>query len=426
MTRRTLPVPEYPLVSHDLLLYDTDARFLGSAGPFVEAGLAAGEPVFVVTGQRNADLLRDLFGAGPAGVTYAGAGPVSLPAQALTAYQARARVQGRTRVVGEIRWPAGTRRRIREWARFEALPNVVLVATGARHLCPYDVRTLPLGVLRAELRTRPGLPTAGGGWANPTYVATRDFSAACDGAALPEPPTGHRRFDVRGVREVADLRSFVARHARAGGLDAERVGLLVLCVHETVSVPLLAFGDPGGAEIAATAALALLLAAFDAAGADLKDLEIDLRLDLRTSGILPGLRPSAAGVRTTPRFRRVVFSAYVAASCLTVPGLAQPGAGTMLRAVACAATLLGGWPLLRWTIAPVIASGGRSVLCLGGPFIAYLCAVAASAPRSTMIPAAMGVITGLTALAACPGAVARASGRRTARHATKSRRVWPQ
>ncbi|MDX3854753.1 UbiA family prenyltransferase [Streptomyces sp. AK02-01A] len=166
----------------------------------------------------------------------------------------------------------------------------------------------------------------------------------------------------------------------------------------SVSMPLLAFiAVPGIAEVTAVMAFALLLATFDASGADLKDLETDLRLGIRTTGVLLGLTAAENGAATTRRFRLAVLISHALMSALCVLALVTAGTGTALRSAGAAALVLSVWPLLRHTMADTVRRGGRSVLFLGGPFVAYLCTAAALATRPARVAAAMGVVVGATA-----------------------------
>ncbi|MFG2236586.1 UbiA prenyltransferase family protein [Streptomyces sp. NPDC048723] len=169
----------------------------------------------------------------------------------------------------------------------------------------------------------------------------------------------------------------------------------------SVAAPLLAFTpSPTVAHVATTAALALVVTAFDVAGGDVKDLDTDLRGGLRTSGIVLGLRPTPHGITTSAAFRLTMTAGYAAVGTLCMTALIAASAGFPLLLAALAALLAGTLPLARHTVARVLAPGGRSVLFLLGPFAALLCATAALAPHATQVTEATGVVVGVTAAAA--------------------------
>ncbi|MFF7712432.1 UbiA family prenyltransferase [Streptomyces sp. NPDC007988] len=169
----------------------------------------------------------------------------------------------------------------------------------------------------------------------------------------------------------------------------------------SVAAPLLAFTPaPTAGQVATAAALALVVTAFDVAGGDVKDLVADLACGLRTSGIVLGLRPAPGGVATSPAFRWAMSVGYALAATLCVSALIAASARPPLLLAALGALLAGTVPLVRHTAVRVLAPGGSSVLFLLGPFLAVLCATAAWAQHPVRIVAAVGVVTGTTAVAA--------------------------
>ncbi|MFF4248738.1 UbiA family prenyltransferase [Streptomyces sp. NPDC001822] len=168
----------------------------------------------------------------------------------------------------------------------------------------------------------------------------------------------------------------------------------------SVAAPLVAFTpQPSAGLLSTAAALALVVSAFDVAGGDVKDLAVDLRAGLRTSGIALGLRDSPAGVTTSAAFGAAMAGGYAVVAALVVTALLTGSGNLPLLSCASAALLAGAVPLVRWTIGPVLAPGGRSVLFLAGPFVALLCATASWSPRPVQVVEAMGAVFGATAVA---------------------------
>ncbi|MFE0103316.1 anti-sigma factor RsbA family regulatory protein [Streptomyces sp. NPDC059009] len=219
--------------AHHLLLYGGDEQFLAAALPFARDGLAAGEPVFIATSRHNAALLRRHLGRRAAQVVFAPAHWYRTPAQALLAFHDRAHTTaGPSRVLGETPWAGLSEDQAREWTRYDALLNLALASTGAWHLCPYDTRALPTGVLHAAQLTHPALTTGQTHRPNPAHIAAEEFSAACDTVPLPDPPKGCAEFRFDGTRRLSELRAFTARLARDAALAPERIDSLLVCVDE--------------------------------------------------------------------------------------------------------------------------------------------------------------------------------------------------
>ncbi|MEU5901844.1 anti-sigma factor RsbA family regulatory protein [Streptomyces venezuelae] len=230
------PRPGGAAHAHHLLFYGSDEQFLAAALPFADDGLSAGESVFIATSRHNAALLRRHLGRQAAQVTFAPAHWHRSPAQALLAFHDRAHTTlGPSRVLGETPWVGLSEDQAREWTRYESLLNLALASTGAWHLCPYDTRALPSGVLHAAQLTHPALTTGTNHRPNPAHVNPEEFSAACDSVPLPDPPTGCAEFRFDGSRQLAELREFTARLARAAALPPERVDSLLVCVDEAAA-----------------------------------------------------------------------------------------------------------------------------------------------------------------------------------------------
>lgn len=169
----------------------------------------------------------------------------------------------------------------------------------------------------------------------------------------------------------------------------------------SVAAPLLAFTPaPTVGHLAAAAALALVVTAFDVAGGDVKDLETDLSAGLRTTAIVLGLRPGPHGVGTSTAFRLTMTVGYAVTGALCLTALLTASARLPLLLISLIALLAGTAPLARHTAGRRVSAGGRSVLFLAGPFVAVLGATAALAPRPAQVALSMSAVTGATLAAA--------------------------
>lgn len=240
--------------AHHLLLYGDDEQFLAAAVPFARGGLAAREPVFIATTGYNTALLRRHLGALATEVSFAPAGWYRTPAQALLAFHDKAHAApGRSRVLGETPWSGLASDQVREWTRYESLLTLALAATGAWHLCPYDTRALPSGVLHTAHLTHPALTTGAEHRPNPAYIVPERFSAACDTVPLPDPPKDCAEFRFDGPGQVAELREFTARLARRARLPTDRIEGLLVCVDEAAANAVRHGGGAGRCHIWTTA-----------------------------------------------------------------------------------------------------------------------------------------------------------------------------
>jgi anti-sigma regulatory factor (Ser/Thr protein kinase) len=137
---------------HEAFLYAGAAAFLEGTVPFVEAGLAAGEPVLVVVGAEKIDHMRDALGGDARRVAFADMAEVGAnPARIIPAWRdfLAAHDGGRgARGIGEPVYPERTPDELVECQRHEALLNVAFAAgVPWRLLCPYDTAALPAAVL---------------------------------------------------------------------------------------------------------------------------------------------------------------------------------------------------------------------------------------------------------------------------------------
>ena len=173
--------PAVPMLEHRALVYGSDSEFVGAAVPFLAEALERSEAAIVVTGERNAELLRDALGRQAERVEFAEqASWYRTPVGALDGYRAflRASLDAGApwvRVIGEPVWAGRSESETRIWTRYESLLNLVLSAEPATVLCPYDTRTVGGDTLDDARITHPHTVDRCGLATSPEYVDPTGF-----------------------------------------------------------------------------------------------------------------------------------------------------------------------------------------------------------------------------------------------------------
>jgi anti-sigma regulatory factor (Ser/Thr protein kinase) len=193
---------------HTALIYDSDDEMVGVVAPYLEAGLAAGEPTLAVLTRLNWAILRDALGPAADRVVYTDCDAFyTRPIAAIAAYDAALRGHAAAgdppvRVVGELPW-GPTEREWREWMGYEALLNASLSHHAATVLCSYDARILPDRLVDTALRTHPRTDTDGEPHANDRYESPEDVlrSLATPAMEIVLPPALELTDDVAVFRE---------------------------------------------------------------------------------------------------------------------------------------------------------------------------------------------------------------------------------
>lgn len=150
---------------HEAGIYGSDAEFRNLIVPFVEAGLAEGQPVIVGLNFRKADLVRSWL-SDPAAVTFiADRRLASTPARAIATYlryfESRVAMgAGQIRVAADVPYP-GNGGPFDGWDRYEAAINTVWQEYPVWRRCVYDAAAPP-EVLDVVERTHPHILSATG------------------------------------------------------------------------------------------------------------------------------------------------------------------------------------------------------------------------------------------------------------------------
>ena len=151
---------------HEAGFYASDAEFAALIVPFVEEGVAAGEPVIIGYDDRKAGLLRSWL-ADPSAVEFIGDKSLyATPGRAIATYRRLfefhlAMGAGQIRIAGDVPHP-GNGGRFEGWDRYEWAVNTVWQDFPVWGLCLYDTTTAPPAVLEVVERTHPRLVSPSG------------------------------------------------------------------------------------------------------------------------------------------------------------------------------------------------------------------------------------------------------------------------
>jgi anti-sigma regulatory factor (Ser/Thr protein kinase) len=197
---------------HEAGFYGSDAEFAALIVPFVEEGVAAGEPVIIGYDDRKANLLRSWL-ADPSAVEFIGDQSLyATPARAIATYRRlfefhTAMGAGQIRIAGDVPHP-GNGGRFEGWDRYEWAVNTVWQDFPVWGLCLYDATTAPPAVLDIVERTHPRLVSPSGRRrASQRYQDVPVFEGL-----LPAPDLLEA---ARPIVELTDRPAADARHALA-------------------------------------------------------------------------------------------------------------------------------------------------------------------------------------------------------------------
>jgi len=232
---------------HPGLLYRDDREYLAATVPFVRAAVDAGDPVLVAVPGEKLDLIRDALAGVADRVLFAdmavrGRNPGRILPTVLLPFAEKHR--GRhVSIVGEPTWPGRTATERAACAVHEALINTAFEGRHVSVLCPYDATRLDPAAVGNAWRTHPEMIDGGervpsGDYDDPLLVAESV------NVPLPPPPDGAVVLAYDCLKDLAEVRVFVRRHAGVL-LDADRSHELVLAVHELASNTIKHAGGPG-------------------------------------------------------------------------------------------------------------------------------------------------------------------------------------
>jgi anti-sigma regulatory factor (Ser/Thr protein kinase) len=227
------------VIVHSALAYGDTNQYIEATAPFVQGGLACGDPVLVVTTSENASALERALGAPGESVTFARAdGWYASQARALTRYlrfweEHQSRGARGLRMVVE---PMASSVPDEELDRVLALENElnhVLDGLPFSMLCSYDVRR-PGFIRDAIEATHPhvclGATIARSTrYVEPALAARRRLAAALP---IPTDAAYARSFNEHSLH---DARTFVRMTGHALGLPEERTVDLIFAAGEAIA-----------------------------------------------------------------------------------------------------------------------------------------------------------------------------------------------
>ena len=224
---------------HQGLLYATQQEFLAGTLPFIQRGLELGDLIWVKSTVRNANCLRAALGADARQVVFGDCSQwYRHPVRALAALNRAARKgagRQRLRMIGEPWYTASPGPQRTEQARHESLLNVALASADAAVLCTYDTRVVDDEVVAQVGMTHPELVVDGGARSSPDYIDPVLFTAGCDSAPLPEPPSSALQLAFDHLGQLATLRAFMTSYATWAGAAAQSVSQFVQAVDEVAT-----------------------------------------------------------------------------------------------------------------------------------------------------------------------------------------------
>jgi len=197
---------------HEAGFYGSDAEFRALIMPFVEEGIAAGEPVIIGYDDRKNALVRSWL-TDPSPVTFLADNSVyAAPARAIAAYRRlfefhAAIGAGQIRITGEVPH-AGNGGSFEGWDRYEAAVNTVWDDFPVWGLCLYDTATASAAVLDVAERTHPRIVAPSG-----AHRVNDRFQVVSLFEALPVAPDPLEK--TRPTVELADTSAAAARQVLA-------------------------------------------------------------------------------------------------------------------------------------------------------------------------------------------------------------------
>lgn len=238
---------------HEAFHYAGEDSFLRGTVPFVQDGVAAGQPVMVALVPARLDLLRHAVGSECArrvrwvDMAELGGNPSRI-IPAWLQFVTECGTDGQPmRGVGEPVWAGRRPDEVTECQLHESLLNLAVEPDTALWLrCPYDVSALSAEVVEEAARSHPVLVDGD------RYLGSTLYGGAAHASDMferplpePQPATGtteerpfrrtSRSHPPEAARDIARLRHTVMRRAADAGLSSERAFEMGLAVTEAMT-----------------------------------------------------------------------------------------------------------------------------------------------------------------------------------------------
>jgi anti-sigma regulatory factor (Ser/Thr protein kinase) len=224
---------------HDALLYAGDDEFLAGTLPFIRSGVEAGEAVLVAVDRAKLGLLESALGVDAKHVQFAdmreiGGNPARLIPVWKHFVDSRRLPRGRIRGIGEPVWAGRSDAELVECRRHESLINLAFAEDAPLSLlCPYDTSSLSREVIEGAHCSHPTILHGGARHPSATFCGLAGLAEPF-ADPLPEPRAPVHELAFR-AGDLAHLRRFVARRARAARLGFARSDDLVLALNEVAT-----------------------------------------------------------------------------------------------------------------------------------------------------------------------------------------------
>ncbi len=224
-------------LEHEAFAYETTRDFLEVALPFVAAGVAEREPVFIAAAGDCVAALGAELGPAPGDVTLRDTTEwAPHPATRLRAFHRLAtQLTGagarHLRLMGAPIWTSPIPEFRLEWARYESTLNAVLASFPATLICLYDAARLDPSVVADASRTHPEIRDTVGSGHSAAFEPPATLLPKWTAPAR-EPPPEAEILDA--PHELGVARAWVIRLAEDAGLPAEGATDLGLAVTELV------------------------------------------------------------------------------------------------------------------------------------------------------------------------------------------------
>jgi anti-sigma regulatory factor (Ser/Thr protein kinase) len=225
--------------AHEALLYAGEDGFLDGTLPFVEEGLAAGEPVLLVLSAPRIERIRARLNGNGDGVHFADMAEVGTnPARIIPAWRRFLEEHGAAgrpvRGIGEPIWAGRHPDELVECQRHESLLNVAFAdAPAFRLLCPYDTTSLDDSVIDEAFRSHPNVVVEGVRKRSASYRGLPAIERPFDDP-LPAPPASVRELEF-DRESLGALRQLILARAAEAGMERARSADLVLAVNEVAT-----------------------------------------------------------------------------------------------------------------------------------------------------------------------------------------------
>lgn len=231
---------------HPALFYSDAQEYLDGTVPFIEEGLARGDPVAIAVPAENLQRLRTALGGAVERITMldmavAGRNPARIIPGVLRAF-ADAHPDQRVRIIGEPIWAGRSEAEYPACAQHEALINLSFAGRAATILCPYDTARLDEHVIADARLTHPTLAGTDGQRPSPDYDPHRIIDEY--NRPLPPAPADSECVTVH-AGTLSKTRRWLTENARHLGMEGQRLGDFELAAGELITNSVVHGGGAG-------------------------------------------------------------------------------------------------------------------------------------------------------------------------------------